>query len=172
MRGYRIAHYDSGFHVPLLLGMGAGQAMPYFPFVVVMSVIPFWAKDHGLEYLDLNILNTLLGVYGVIVLLVVVVILRRLGHKTLNSSNARRWILALVQKVRRGRGRYDDVIVVKCGDDFWRDVVTTALDNAHAVIIDCHRAVGKHCLGTSDRTTSDAPRKHTPGLRCENECSI
>jgi hypothetical protein len=113
------------------------QAVPYFPVLTILLSVFIFGPDWGDRYnVNQSLLTALLSVYALIVCVFILLIVRRLGHKTLKHSNARQWILALTQKIRRLKGRYDDVIVVKCGDDFWRDTVSVALENADALIID------------------------------------
>lgn len=60
----------------------------------------------------------------------------RMGYTRLKSSDARQKTMEFVENVRRGRGNYDGVIVFKCEDDFWRETVTLAVEQADAVVID------------------------------------
>jgi len=132
--GLPITIQDSSFRSSSLWAFA--QFIPYYPVLILLVGVFVVGVVWGERYSDRSLLDALFLVYGVSVLLTIVLIWRRLGHKTLRASNARQWILNLVQNIRTGRGRYDDVVVVKCGDDFWRDTVSTALENADAVIVD------------------------------------
>lgn len=62
----------------------------------------------------------------------------RIGYKNLAPKTARERTLRLIDEIRERRGRRgdDSVLVLRCQDSFWRDIVELCLRNASAVVID------------------------------------
>ena len=59
----------------------------------------------------------------------------RAGYRRLRAATGRRVVAGLVQRAKEGRLSWA-LQVLKCGDDFWQDVVLEGLRSADAVVID------------------------------------
>jgi hypothetical protein len=61
---------------------------------------------------------------------------RKLGYTHLRQSNAEERTFRLFTKIHAHKGNRGGVVILKCEDSFWRDVVSLAIQNADAVIVD------------------------------------
>jgi hypothetical protein len=63
----------------------------------------------------------------------------RIGYRSLdNPLQGREQTLHLIQEIRERRGKHgdDSVLILRCQDPFWRDIVQVCLKNASAAVID------------------------------------
>ena len=61
---------------------------------------------------------------------------RKLGYTHLRQSNAQERTLQLFTNIHARKGSRGGVVILKCEDSFWRDVVSLAIQHANAVIVD------------------------------------
>jgi hypothetical protein len=62
----------------------------------------------------------------------------RAGYHDLAPETAREETLGLIREIRERRGKHgdDSVLIVRCQDSFWRDIVQLSLRNASSAVID------------------------------------
>jgi hypothetical protein len=86
------------------------------------------------------VMNTIYVLIAVIIaftwFVIVFALFRRLGHIKLRESNSRDRTFRLIQTIRERKAYRGGVVILKCEDSFWHDVVSLAIQHADAVIVD------------------------------------
>src|SRR5262249_46156567 len=91
--------------------------------------------NEGFDFSNWKFLLTIAGV-ALFVGFLIRKIYRRLGYAALTAAKARIWIENLGKSIRKGKEKYAGIVLVRCKDDFWREAISTAIENADAVVID------------------------------------
>jgi len=109
----------------------------FLPYLFLWSI---WltAMLMGLgKQFPIMMMSSMLG--GVVLIFLMFLLGARIGYHNLDDPlQGREQTLHLIQEIRERRGKHGDnsVLILRCQDHFWRDIVQLCLKNASAVVID------------------------------------
>jgi hypothetical protein len=108
--------------------------LPYlFPWSIWVTVM---LMGLGKEFPLMMIISFLVGI---VLMFLMVLLGGRIGYHNLEDPlQGREQTLHLIQEIRERRGKRgdDSVLILRCQDHFWCDVVQLCLENASAAVID------------------------------------
>jgi hypothetical protein len=64
------------------------------------------------------------------------ILVRRAGYAQIPAVSAAQTTRALLSRMRAGKGWFNGVSVLQCGDHFWRSTVTIGIESADVVVVD------------------------------------
>jgi hypothetical protein len=125
--GIPITVQDSSFRYSMTMAnIKIGNlALPAVIVLVLLGLVPMTPVA-----VDLLMIITYL------IFLMLIISSRKLGYTRLYQSTAEGRTLQLFTDVRAHKGSRGGVVILKCEDSFWRDVVSLAIQRADVVIVD------------------------------------
>lgn len=89
-----------------------------------------------LAFLPMSLITVGVFSLSLAILLIPILISGRLGYIKLSQANAQIRARRLFEDIRNQKGNRAGVVILKCEDGFWRDVVSSAIQHADAIVVD------------------------------------
>jgi membrane protein implicated in regulation of membrane protease activity len=132
---YKTSYLAGGSQLILLIPLFFGIS---FLLAVMTAIAIYFAAEVTLGVSNISIaLAALIGL-GILIAssLAVKKFLHLKGHKQLTRENAVPTLLKLLERIRRQKSFSLGTLVLKCGDEFWREVVQECMRGVDVVLID------------------------------------
>jgi hypothetical protein len=104
----------------------------FWPLINLGGIMPMLVVLILFPHVELDLIFPLLILWFPLLLY----LLMRNAYVHLRASNAKVKMAKLFHKIRHAKGLLSGVLIVRCDDSFWRDVVKDSLDMADVAIID------------------------------------
>ena len=109
----------------------------FFPYLTLWGIwLTAMLMGLGKEFPIMMMTSFLVGI---VLMFLMFLLGGRIGYHNLEDPiQGREQTLHLIQEIRERRGKHgdDSVLILRCQDHFWRDIVQLCLENASAVVID------------------------------------